>query len=117
MRSEEPPRPLGRGARKRRRRRGALVGLLIAVAVALAAVPTSAWCALLGWRSGSGEAVPPRAAWAGRTDVEEPGAEPLRVAVGDRLPDLPLRDADAGEVRPGDYAGRLPLVIEFGSFT
>ena len=44
-------------------------------------------------------------------------AEGVKVQVGDRLPYLVLRDMDGEEVRLWDYAGRLPLVIEFGSFT
>ena len=47
----------------------------------------------------------------------EPPAVDLKVRVGDRLPNLVLRRMDGAEVYLGDYAGRLPLVLEFGSFT
>jgi hypothetical protein len=47
----------------------------------------------------------------------EPPAVDLKVRVGDRLPNLVFRRMDGAEVHLGDYAGGLPLVLEFGSFT
>lgn len=61
------------------------------------------------------------------SDAREAGWEPhfpLRVASedpnvgpGDNLPRIVLRDLDGEAVRLPDYAGGLPLVIEFGSLT
>jgi hypothetical protein len=50
-------------------------------------------------------------------DADESVFGPIRVAAGDPVPDLTLEDLEGGEVRLADHVGRLPLVIEFGSFT
>jgi hypothetical protein len=120
MQSNEPPRESGReGAARVRQRRWVWLA-----ATFLAA--TAPWLVLSFARKaprrrpsfaksgGTGEH--PQGAPAQRVPVN-PAASGPKVRVGDRLPDLMLRRADGVGVRLADYAGSLPLVLEFGSFT
>lgn len=55
--------------------------------------------------------------------AQMPGMPPLfpfeqnKPALGEAAPDFTLHDVEGKPFRLSDYAGRVPVVIEFGSFT
>jgi hypothetical protein len=89
------------------------------LAVVPALVPTEAWqsgLALLG-RGATRPLAPPAdlPLWPPPED-DAPGFGPIRVSVGDFLPDLDLEDLDGRKFRPAHPAA-IPAVIELGSAT
>jgi hypothetical protein len=96
-----------------------LSGLAAALAAAVLA------CAALGgdqavedlWRSWSGSATPHAAPTAYHPLASTTPTGFTSLVPGLEAPDFTLRDLDGRKVRWKDFQGKLPVVIEFGSFT
>jgi thiol-disulfide isomerase/thioredoxin len=82
-------------------------------------VPTSVWQTALEWLDQQLLRPSPGPVWVSSppsVEDQSPGIGPIRVAVGDRMPALPLEDLNGQKVVPARPHG-LPVVIEFGSST
>jgi hypothetical protein len=119
MPDESQPSP-GQTAPRQRR----LTYLLLAVgllAVVSAQAPTEAWRALLAW-AGFGAPQTRRKVdgldfpMASPPEDDNTGIGPIRVAVGDVVPDLALEDLDGRQVRLAQRRD-IPVVIELSSAT
>jgi hypothetical protein len=91
------------------------------LAVVSALIPTEAWQVVLA-RAGVGATRTQRRVdtldfpMASAPEDDTPGIGPIRVSVGDVLPDLPLEDLDSRQFRLA-HPRDIPLAIELGSAT
>jgi len=97
---------LGRRNARRRDRLGPLLAFAVA-AFPLAVLFPAAQQAL-------SEYPPPWHGWFGASAAP---LSPPRVRVGDRVPDFTLQDLAGRPVRMSALRARVPVVVEFGSFT
>jgi hypothetical protein len=116
--NEQPPSPAAGTGKRKHFSRWFPVALALTGVVALSLVPTSAWQTFLEWRAvrDIGRPAPVALSRQPPVDVDSP-VGPIRVGRGDQLPDVAIESWEGGKVRLARFAGRVPLVIEFGSFT